>query len=161
MRVVAIDMCTVFKAAVRESLPHAVLVVDRFHVAQLAHAVLPLLAGRRAELTIDRARLASAEQTRLALGLFRLTVEPAPGKELRIFRLQRELLERHHGLWTEVTGRLWRAQLRGTAIQTGGQLLFAAGYLGGVLLVVRDAIAGRRTVGDVILSITLAAQVNQ
>ena len=40
VRVVAIDMCTVFKAAVRDSLPHAVLVVDRFHVVQLANAAL-------------------------------------------------------------------------------------------------------------------------
>ena len=40
VRVVAIDMCTVLRAAVRESLPHAVLVVDRFHVAQLANAAL-------------------------------------------------------------------------------------------------------------------------
>jgi transposase len=37
VRTVAIDMCTVFKAAVRASLPHARLVVDRFHVAQLAN----------------------------------------------------------------------------------------------------------------------------
>ncbi len=37
---VAIDMCTVFKAAVRTSLPHATLVVDRFHVAQLANTAL-------------------------------------------------------------------------------------------------------------------------
>ena len=34
---VAIDMCTVFKAAVREALPHALLVVDHFHVVQLAN----------------------------------------------------------------------------------------------------------------------------
>ncbi len=40
VQVVAIDMCTVFKAAVRTSLPHATLVVDRFHVAQLANAAL-------------------------------------------------------------------------------------------------------------------------
>ena len=40
VQVVAIDMCTVFKAAVRDSLPHATLVVDRFHVAQLANAAL-------------------------------------------------------------------------------------------------------------------------
>jgi transposase len=40
VEVVAIDMCTVFKAAVRTSLPHATLVVDRFHVAQLANAAL-------------------------------------------------------------------------------------------------------------------------
>ena len=37
---VAIDMCTVFKAAVRENLRHARLVVDRFHVAQLAKTAL-------------------------------------------------------------------------------------------------------------------------
>jgi transposase len=33
-------MCTVFKSAIRTSLPHATLVVDRFHVAQLANAAL-------------------------------------------------------------------------------------------------------------------------
>ncbi|MFC7280251.1 ISL3 family transposase [Paractinoplanes rhizophilus] len=37
VQAVAIDMCTVFKAAVREALPHALLVVDHFHVVQLAN----------------------------------------------------------------------------------------------------------------------------
>ena len=37
VQAVAIDMCTVFKAAVREALPHAMLVVDHFHVVQLAN----------------------------------------------------------------------------------------------------------------------------
>lgn len=34
---VAIDMCTVFKAAIRQVLPHALLVVDHFHIVQLAN----------------------------------------------------------------------------------------------------------------------------
>lgn len=34
---VAIDMCTVFKTAVRDALPQATLVVDHFHVVQLAN----------------------------------------------------------------------------------------------------------------------------
>jgi len=34
---VAIDMCTVFKAAIRQALPHALLVVDHFHLVQLAN----------------------------------------------------------------------------------------------------------------------------
>ncbi|MFG1837229.1 ISL3 family transposase [Micromonospora sp. NPDC049175] len=34
---VAIDMCTVFKAAIRQVLPHALLVVDHFHVVQLGN----------------------------------------------------------------------------------------------------------------------------
>jgi ATP-binding cassette, subfamily B, bacterial len=124
-------------------------------------AVPPLVAGRRAEQRVDRAKVATAEQTRVALGLFRLTASSAPGKELRIFRLQHELLRRHRTLWTDVTRRLWRAQLLGAALRAGGHLVFAAGYLAAILLVVREAVAGRRTVGDVVLSITLAAQVNQ
>ena len=37
---VAIDLCSIFKAAIRASLPHAVIVADRFHVAQLANQAL-------------------------------------------------------------------------------------------------------------------------
>ncbi|WP_370353281.1 ISL3 family transposase [Catenulispora sp. EB89] len=37
---VAIDMCTVFKSAIRTALPHATIVVDHFHVVQLANAAL-------------------------------------------------------------------------------------------------------------------------
>ena len=37
---VAIDMCTVFASAIRAALPHAAIVVDRFHVVQSANAAL-------------------------------------------------------------------------------------------------------------------------
>ena len=40
VRHVAIDMCTVFKSAIRQALPHAQLVVDHFHIVQLANATL-------------------------------------------------------------------------------------------------------------------------
>ena len=46
-------------------------------------------------------------------------------------------------------------------LRAAGQVVFAAGYVASVLLVVNDAIGGHRSVGDVILAITLAAQVNQ
>lgn len=36
VRIVAIDMCTIYASAVRRMLPHATLVVDIFHVVQLA-----------------------------------------------------------------------------------------------------------------------------
>lgn len=38
VRYVAIDMCTMFKSAVERVLPHAQLVVDHFHLVQLANA---------------------------------------------------------------------------------------------------------------------------
>ncbi|MET9474062.1 transposase [Streptomyces sp. NPDC002922] len=37
---VAIDMCTIFKSAIRRVLPQAALVVDHFHLAQLANQTL-------------------------------------------------------------------------------------------------------------------------
>jgi transposase len=40
VKIVAIDMCSVFKSAIREVLPHAVIVADHFHVVQLANKTL-------------------------------------------------------------------------------------------------------------------------
>ncbi len=47
VRHVVIDMCSVFKAAVTAALPHAVLVVDHFHVVQLANSVIDEVRARR------------------------------------------------------------------------------------------------------------------
>src|SRR5512135_1990898 len=55
IRYVAIDMCTVFVAAIRRYLPHATIVVDHFHVVKLANdtvaevrrRIATLLRGRR------------------------------------------------------------------------------------------------------------------
>ncbi len=124
-------------------------------------ALPPLLAGRRAERILDAARDATAEDTRAARHLFELATTAGPAKELRLFQLQAELQGRHDRLWHSVTDRQWRAQRHATALRAVGQLAFAAGYVAAVLLVVRDAIAGRSTVGDVVLAITLAVQVNQ
>jgi transposase len=40
IRYVAIDMCTIFKSAIRRALPDATLVVDHFHLVQLANQTL-------------------------------------------------------------------------------------------------------------------------
>ncbi|MFG1849341.1 ABC transporter ATP-binding protein [Micromonospora carbonacea] len=124
-------------------------------------AVPPLLAGRWAERMVDRSREASAESTRRALGLFRLATHAASGKELRVFGLEQEVRRRHGLFWQDATRRLWRTQAVASLVRMLGQLAFAGGYIAAVLLILRDAVAGRRGVGDVILVITIAAQVNQ
>ncbi len=121
----------------------------------------PLWTGRKAQLLLDRARDETAQDTRLAQHFFRLATGAGPAKELRVFRLQDEVRRRHAELWQRVTRRLWRAQLEAMALRAAGQLVFAAGYVAGVLVVVNDAIGGHRSVGDVVMAITLAAQVNQ
>lgn len=124
-------------------------------------AVPPLLAGRWAERIVNRAREASAESTRQALGLFRIATRAASGKELRIFGLEREAGRRHRRFWRETTSRLYRAQAAASGVRALGQLVFALGYIGAVLLILHQVVAGHGNAGDVILVITIAAQVNQ
>jgi ATP-binding cassette subfamily B protein len=123
-------------------------------------AVPPLLAGRRAERMVDEARRVTAEPTRLARNLFRLAGNAGSAKELRVYGLHDEVRARHAELWSRATTTLWRAHRRGTVLRAASQLVFAGGYVAAVLLVVRQAIAGQRTVGDVVMVVALAAQVN-
>jgi ATP-binding cassette subfamily B protein len=124
-------------------------------------AVPPLLAGRRAERALDRARTSTAESTRIARNLFRLSSSARFAGELRVFGLGSELRRRHAALWSTTTRGLWRAHTRAIAIRSVGQLIFGLAYIGAVILVIHEAIDGRRSVGDVVLVIVLAGQVNQ
>jgi len=46
VRYVVIDMCQTFRAAIRRALPHARIVVDYFHLVQLANTKLAELRRR-------------------------------------------------------------------------------------------------------------------
>ena len=123
-------------------------------------ALPPLVAGRIGEARLERAELATAESRRLGWHLLELAVRPAAAKEIRIFGLQRILRERQAAARRREEIPLRRAELAGLGLRLAGQLIFAIGYVAAVVLVVRSAIAGERTVGDVVLVITLAVQTN-
>ncbi|GAB3982239.1 ABC transporter ATP-binding protein [Plantactinospora veratri] len=124
-------------------------------------AVPPLICGRWAESRIDRAKTDTAEPTRAALNLFRLSTSARFAGELRVFRLSDELRRRRMREWERATRGLVRSYRMAAAARTLGQVIFGLAYVGAVLLVVREAITGRRTIGDVVLVIVLATQVNQ
>ncbi|ANS70551.1 ABC-type multidrug transport system, ATPase and permease component [Streptomyces lincolnensis] len=123
-------------------------------------AVPPLLAGRHAERLTDDARSRAAEPTRRALNLVRLATDASSAKELLVYRLDHEVRDSHAELWGRAGGILWRAERRAAALRGLGQLVFAACYVGAVLLMLRQAVAGRQSVGDVVLVVLLAAQAN-
>jgi ATP-binding cassette subfamily B protein len=123
-------------------------------------AVPPLIAGRLAETRLERAELASAEPRRLGWHLLELAVSPAAAKEIRVFGLQRMLRTRHAAARRHEETSLRRAEVAGLGLRLVGQLIFAIGYVAAVVVVVRAAIAGQRSVGDVVLVITLAVQTN-
>jgi ATP-binding cassette subfamily B protein len=124
-------------------------------------AAAPLLMGRLAENALDRAKMKTAEPTRIALNLFQLSTTARYAAELRVFGVASELRQRHAQLWAATTRGLSRAHLVALCLRAAGQLIFALAYIGAVLVVVRSAISGHRSVGDVVLVITLAMQVNQ
>ncbi|GAA2868631.1 ABC transporter permease [Actinoplanes cyaneus] len=124
-------------------------------------AVPPLLCGRWAESRIDRAKTDTATPTRIALNLFRLSTSARFAGELRVFRLRDELRRRHLREWERASRGLVRSYGRAAAVRTLGQVIFGLAYVAAVLLVVRETIAGRRSIGDVVTVIVLATQVNQ
>ena len=124
-------------------------------------AIPPLLLGRRAEDILATAREAAAGDTRRSWHLLRLATSAGSAKELRASGLATELRDRQGAAWTAATRILMRAQLRALAPWLVGQLIFSVAYVGATLLVVAQAVDGRASVGDVILVIILAGQVNQ
>ncbi|HET7045038.1 MAG TPA: ABC transporter ATP-binding protein [Gaiellaceae bacterium] len=127
----------------------------------LALGVVPLATGRWAFGRIDSARAELAGKLRLGTHLLGLSLRPDAAKEIRVFGLEDELRGRLRANHREVNDRLRRAGIEAVLASAAGQLVFAAGYVAGLLLVVRGAIQGHHSVGDVVLAVTLAAQVNQ
>jgi ATP-binding cassette subfamily B protein len=123
-------------------------------------AVPPVLAGQRSSTILERGKEKAATATRQSWHLFRLATSADSAKEIRVFRLQGELQQRDRELWNAAGGVILSAEKRAVLVGTAGQFVFATAYVLAVLLVVRQAVVGRSAVGDVVLVITLAAQVN-
>ncbi|MGH9281966.1 MAG: ABC transporter ATP-binding protein [Acidimicrobiales bacterium] len=124
-------------------------------------AVPSLWAGARAERSRQQALEDTADDVRRARHLFELATSPAPGKEVRVFGLGPELLARHRSALESADAQLDRAARLGVLWTLGGWLTFAAGYGAAVLLVVKGAVEGSATVGDVVLALTMIAQINE
>ncbi|WP_226961903.1 MULTISPECIES: ABC transporter ATP-binding protein [Streptomyces] len=121
----------------------------------------PVLLGRQAERIISSCRHRMAHHTRAAQHIIDLARGVSSAKELRVLGLRSMLQSRHAESWREITRGLWLAELRATVLRVAGQLIFAVAYIAGTLLVVRAAVQDEASVGDVVLVIVLAAQVNQ
>ena len=124
-------------------------------------ALVPMYTTHRAQRIQSRARERSATVSRQARNLFLLGTSAAPAKEIRVFRLQDEFRRRHRELWDEEDKLLARAAFTSALVEAAGQLAFSAAYIGAVLLSLRQAITGHASLGDVVLVITLATQVNR
>jgi ATP-binding cassette subfamily B protein len=136
-------------------------VVSPFLLLLPLASVLPILLDARAQDLLEAARNNAAESVRLDRHLIDISTSARSAKEVRVYRLEKELRGRHNRLWRDLADELWRAEVKGAALRALGQLAFAAFYAGAVILVVITSVGGRRPLGDVVLTIILANQVNQ
>jgi ATP-binding cassette subfamily B protein len=120
-------------------------------------AVLAAGAGQRLQRRSDEA---VAEPSRLRGWLFTLATTAGPAKELRVYGLAGELTRRHDALQRAVNDRDQATATRVAVLELAGWTAFCAGILGAVALVLRQAVHGAATPGDVALLVTLATQVD-
>lgn len=128
--------------------------------------LLPLFAvpsvwfGVRAQHIQQDAWDAMSPHWRRANACYDLAMKAGSAKELRIFGLLTENRRRHTLERAAGSEGLRRANLRGAAWKTYGWMVFGIGYLGALGLVAVRAINGENTTGDLVLAISLAAQLN-
>lgn len=130
-------------------------------LALLPLVVLPALYFDRRAITVDeRAREASVELTRERRHLFERATAAEAGKEIRLFGVAGELIDRHDQVSAAFVRAIDRANVRSTALRLASAVFFALGVVGAVAFVLRLAFQGRATPGEVVLAVTLARQVN-
>lgn len=130
-------------------------------VVLLPCAAAPLWCDRRGQRAVTAAETATAEKFRLQRHLFGLATKPATSKELRVAHAGDRIVDLQAATWHEVARVRLRARVRAAVWQLAGWTLFTAGFVGGLVLVVRQAAAGTGTVGDIVLAVTVALTLRQ
>lgn len=119
-----------------------------------------LIVTGRTQRRLEDMQERTAEPRRQALHVFDLATTAAPAKELRVFGLEEQLVDRHAELWTDI-GRMQREEyVRVGVFRTIGWAIFGLGFVLAVGLVAREAVAGRATVGDVVLAVWVGLHIN-
>ncbi|MGI8809430.1 MAG: ABC transporter ATP-binding protein [Acidimicrobiales bacterium] len=121
----------------------------------------PLVIGLRIEGRWEQVRREHAEARRRMALLSELATTAPAGKELRVFDLADELEQRYRAAFEAVDRRERGVDLRAGLMAAAGWACFAVGYMAAVALVVSRAVAGDLSVGAVVVTLTLGAQVNR
>ncbi|MFG2517985.1 ABC transporter ATP-binding protein [Streptomyces sp. NPDC048527] len=126
-----------------------------------ALAAVPLWCDAHARGLLNRAQTATAEQFRLQRRLFELATDVAASKEIRVSGATDRLLEHQNQAWHAMVGERFRARMHAFLWRFLGWAAFTAGFTAMLALVVTQSAAGRSTPGDVVMTVTLAASLQQ
>lgn len=118
-------------------------------------AVPPLMGSRISVRLRERSDARVAEQRRLANEVFALATSSGPAKQIRLSGLQEDFIGRYESLGRQITSATIRAVLAGAAVSALGWIIFAVGFVGGILLIAVKAAHGQTSIGEVVLAISL------
>ena len=126
--------------------------------------LLPLAAGltwadHRGQRIVRAVETASTEGYRLQQHLLDLAVQPAGVKEVLTTGFTEELIDRQAAEWDRAVTLRVGARARAAAWRMAGWTVFSAGFVGALALVADLTAHGRGSVGDLVLTVTVAATV--
>ena len=102
-----------------------------------------------------------AEDNRILRHHYELATLPASAKEVRVFGLTDELLDRRRRLFDRLEGQRRALSRERVAISSLAWGLFAAGYVAALAFTARAVGRGEATVGDAVLILTIGSQLDQ
>jgi ATP-binding cassette subfamily B protein len=118
-------------------------------------ALAPALSDRWAARVQQRAEDSLAEDRRLLGALFSLATSPDSAREVRTYGIADALTRRHAELTERVRRRAVRAALLSAGLEAIGWLVFAAGLVGAIVVLVLRAAHGHVTPGQVVMAVSL------
>jgi ATP-binding cassette subfamily B protein len=136
----------------------ALAMVSPWLLLLVPFALPALPIGALAQKWMGQAEGRFAEPARRARHLQALTTDRGAGMELRVFGLQREVLSRFRDAWRESRGVKLAAARRVALLDSAGELVFMAGFAGGVALMLWRAGHGLASVGDVVMAVYLTQE---
>ncbi|HTU94252.1 MAG TPA: ABC transporter ATP-binding protein [Solirubrobacteraceae bacterium] len=118
-------------------------------------AVAPALSDRWAARIQRRADDALTEDRRLLDAMFALATGADSARELRTYGITDELAQRHAALGERVRRRAVRAAVLSSALEAVGWIVFAAGLVGAIVVLVLRAADGHVSPGQVVMAVSL------
>jgi ATP-binding cassette subfamily B protein len=118
-------------------------------------ALFPAVADRMASRLQKRTDDELAVPRRLVEDLFAITTAADTAKELRTYGATDDMAAMHADLCARITAKTTRASLRSSAIEATGWLLYAAGFVLAIVVLVLRAVHGHASVGQVVMAVSL------
>ena len=145
--------------AVQVVLTAAVLVtLSPWFLLLVGAAVVPVVAGRRAEVRYQETREEQSTTTRGVRHLRRLATSPASQKEIRLSGGGGYLVARQQDMLGVYRSAMAAADRRYAVVRGLGQLGFGLAYVAAVVWAFELVRQGRASPGDVVLTVVLATQ---